>query len=114
VAREFLCVRHCVDPAARRVIQLAPCHVRIAGELIRRAKQQRGHLQACLGEQPRRHHAIAAIVAATAQHRHAPRLGELLPRKGRNGPGGRPHQLNGRNSKPLRGGAVAGLHLGCG
>jgi hypothetical protein len=39
---------------------------------------------------------------------------ELLPRKRRHGRRGSPHQLNRRNSKPLRGGAIAGLHLGCG
>ena len=106
--------RHDVDRAAHGAGQFAPRHGGVARQLLRRAEQQRGYVEAGIGEQPRRHHAIAAVVAASAEHGHAPRMRELLPRKSRHSRRGRAHQLNRRNPKPLRGGAVAGLHLGCG
>ncbi len=69
----------------------------------RRAQQQRGHIEAGLSQQPRRHHAVAAVVAAPAQHRHPPRPRKLLPRECRHGSRGRTHQLDRWNPEPLGG-----------
>ena len=81
--------------------QLAPCRGGVAREAIGRAQQQRGHLQAGGGQQPRGHQAVAAVVAAPAEHRHAPRLRKLLPRKGGHGGCGRAHQLQRRHAEAL-------------
>ena len=114
MAIEILRAGDDVNQAVHGAGELAPRHGRVACDLLGRAEQERGYVETGIGEQPRRHHAIAAIVAAAAEHGDAPRPRELLPRKSCYGRGGRAHQLNRRNPKPLRGGAVAGLHLGCG
>ena len=97
-----------------RIVQFAPRYGGVALQFFGFAQQQRGHFKAGFREQPRRHHAVAAVVAGSAEHRDAPRQRELLPRKTGHGRRRIPHQINRRNSEPLRGGAVAGLHLGCG
>ena len=95
-----------------RTRQLAPCCGRVALELIRRAQQQRGHFQPGLGQQPRGHHAVAAVVAAAAQSTVTRRArGNCSPRKGRHRSRGRPHQLKRRHPVALAGHPVAGLHL---
>ena len=114
VAIEFLRAGDDVNRAVHGAGELVPRHGCVARDLLGRAEQERGYVEAGFGEQPRRHHAVAAVVAAAAEHGDAPRPRELLARKGRHGRGGRAHQFNRRNPKPLRGGAVAGLHLGCG
>ena len=97
-----------------QALQFAPGLGRVAGEAIGRAQEQRGHLQAGQGEQPRRHQAVAAVVAAAAEDRHPLCCWKLLLREGGHRCRGRPHQIKRWNPEPLGRQAVAGLHLGCG
>ena len=97
-----------------RVVQLAPRYGGVALQLFRFAQQKRDHLEAGFREQPRRHHAVAAVVAGSTQHRDTLRQRELLARKTGDSRRRIAHQINRRNEVLLRGGAVDGPHLVCG
>ena len=103
-----------VDQAVRGAGQFRQASGGVAFHALGRAEKNGGHFEAGGGEQARGHHAVAAIVAAAAEHRDARARGKLLAREGRHGGRGRAHQLEGRNAEPLGGGAIAGLHLGGG
>ena len=111
---ELLGRRSHMHRAAHGAGQLAPGHGRVAAEFIRRAQQDCGYVETGFAQQPRRHHAVAAVVAGSAKHGDAMRLRELPARECGDGRGGRAHQVKRRNAEALRGGAVASLHFGCG
>ena len=101
-----------VSPRGAR-LQFAPCRGGVAFELGGRAQQQHGHFKAGFSKQARRHQAIAAVVAAAADHRHPPHLLKMPSREAGHGCRGRPHEIERRDSESFASQAVAGLHLGC-
>ena len=79
-ARSLGCLDHMMDQPMRRARSArarpsAASPVSPSG----RAQQQRRHFQPGRSQQPRGHHAVAAVVAPAAEHRHPPRLRKLLP-----------------------------------
>ena len=91
--------------------EFTPGYRRIAFDLRGRTQQNNRDRHAGVGQQPRRHHAVPAIVAAPAQDRDAFCTGKLLLRQCHNRRGRMAHQIDGWNSEPLGGRAVAGLHF---
>ena len=114
VPGQFLLVCDYVHAAVRGMVELAPGHGGIAGDFFWRAQQKRCHAEAGFGQQPGRHHAVAAVVAASAEHGNPARGRELFSREGGHRRGGRAHQVDRRHPIPLAGKAIAGLHLDSG
>ena len=104
-----------VHQAPHRVGQLAPGHGRIALQSFRRAEQQRGHLEARLRTSSR-----AAIMPSPPllprPHSTVTRCarGNCSRAKAATAAAAARIRSDRRNAETLGGGAVAGLHLGCG
>ena len=80
-----------ICPALHRAGQLAPGMRGVALKAFRGAEQQSRHIKPCLDQQPRRHHAVAAVVAAATEHSDAPGTWEMELGEIRDGRGGRAH-----------------------